>query len=124
MALASDQKLGDKLSTNDVKSIAKSAASTAAKPTTAPKPQKPKPPTAAEKAAATKFQKAIDGIAKKLRSVGSAPGNVTTGPRFAHVLCVAQPGTVDAVKELADYFKRVHGFIAETKRQKLVAQVR
>ena len=118
------QKLGDKLSTKDVKSIAKSAAATAAKTTKTAAPRKPKAPTTAEKAAATKFQKAIDQITSKLRSIGSASGNVTTGPRFAQVLLTAQPATAETVKELADYFKRVHSFIAEAKRQKLVAQVR
>jgi ParB family chromosome partitioning protein len=118
---AKDEKLGETLSTKDVKTIAKSASAsaTAAK---AVKPKKVKAPTAAEKAAATKFQKAIDQIATKLRGVGSAPGNATTGLRFAQVLCKTQPATADVVKQLADYFKRVQGFINEAKRERLAAR--
>lgn len=113
-------KLGGKLSTKDVKSIAKSAATKVTKP----QASAPKPPSKDELASAAKYAKLVELVAGKVREAGSAAGHASAGPRFAMVLVESQPESVDAILALADYWKRVAGFVGEAKRQKLVSKVR
>ncbi|MCI0671521.1 MAG: hypothetical protein L0Y64_13760, partial [Myxococcaceae bacterium] len=117
---AKAEKLGGKLSTKDVKTIAKSAASKATKP----QASAPKPPSKDELASAAKYAKLVEHVAGKVREAGSAAGHAASGPRFASVLVTQQPAAVDAILALADYWKRVAGFVGEAKRQKLVSKVR
>jgi ParB/RepB/Spo0J family partition protein len=127
---AKQSRPGQKLSTKDVRTVAKTTAehhvrvgASTVKGTPRPKPQKPQPPTPKEKTQAMKFDKAMAGVEKALLPFAQLVLTSETGVRFAHIMHSVVPKTPELVRKVNVFLTRMLEHLNEAKRRALVSKI-
>jgi hypothetical protein len=118
-----------KLSTKDVRTVAKTTAehhvrvgASTVKGTPKPK-EKPQPPTNKERAQAVKFTKAMAGVEKLLLPFAQLVLTSDTGLRFGNVLNAVAPKTAEVVRKVNVFLTRTLEHLNEAKRRALVSKI-
>jgi len=119
-----------KLSTKDVRTVAKTTAAqhvrvgaSTVKGTPKTKLEKPKPPTPKEKAQAKKFIKAVSTIEKVCLPFAQVVLTSDTGVRFGQVLHATAPKAAETVRKVGVFLTRMQEHLNEAKRRALVSRI-
>ena len=123
-------KPGKKLSTKDVRTVAKTTAeqhvrvgASTVKGTPKPRPEKPKPPTPKEKAQAKKFVKSMTIVEKAYLPFAQIPLTSDSGVRFGQVLQAVAPKTAESIRKVNVFLTRMLEHLNEAKRRALVSKI-
>jgi ParB family chromosome partitioning protein len=123
-------KPGQKLSTKDVRTVAKTTAeqhvrvgASTVKGTPKPKPEQPKPPTPKEKVQASKFAKVMGSAEKSFLPFAQLVLTSDTGVRFGQVLNIVAPRTAEGVRKVNVFLARMLEHLNEAKRRALVSKI-
>jgi len=113
------RKGGPKLTTKDVATIAKVAASAVMKPSEAPK--EPKAPTAKEQTMIRKFQETIGSALRALEWIGDLAASSAQRARLAELAIEANKGIGERVKQMHILVSRIHEDLQEAARKRALA---
>jgi ParB family chromosome partitioning protein len=126
---AKNAKPGQKLSTKDVRTVAKATAdqhvrvgASTVKGTPSPK-TKPVPPTPKEKLQALKFAKALESAEKVFLPFAQTALTSDAGVRFGQVLHAVTPKASENVRKINVFLSRMLEHLNEAKRRALVSKI-
>ena len=123
-------KPGKKLSTKEVRTVAKTTAehhvrvgASTVKGTPSPRIVKPQPPSPKEKAQAGKFEKSMVGVEKAFLPFAQLVLTSDTGVRFGQVLHAVASKTAESVRKVNIFLNRMLEHLNEAKRRALVSKI-
>lgn len=119
-----------KLSTKDVRTVAKATAeqhvrvgASTVKGTPKPKPEKPKPPSPQEKRQVAKFAKAMAEAEKSFQPFAQVALTSDAGVRFGQIFHAENPKTAESVRKVNVFVTRMLEHLNEAKRRALVSRI-